>query len=87
MMLVEEIQLPSEALPVTTFKAHLRLGTGFADETLQDSVLESFLRAAVAAIEARTGKILLTRTFSWTLGAWRGSRSADAAHRAGQRDQ
>ncbi|PIE14418.1 MAG: hypothetical protein CSA70_01260 [Rhodobacterales bacterium] len=71
MMLIEETAVPSTALPVDEFKAHLRLGTGFAEDSLQDAVLESFLRAAMAAIEARTGKILLSRDFSWTLTAWR----------------
>jgi len=71
MMLVEETTIPSAALPVGPFKDHLRLGTGFADDGVQDSVLESFLRAALAAIEARTGKILLTREFSWGLTDWR----------------
>jgi len=71
MMLVEETSVPSEALPVEEFKAHLRLGTGFADDNLQDPVLDSFLRAAMAAIEARTGKILIAREFSWSLTSWR----------------
>lgn len=71
MMLVEETSTPDAALPVEEFKAHLRLGTGFSDDAVQDPVLVSFLRAAMAAIEARTGKILLTREFSWTLSHWR----------------
>lgn len=70
-MLVEETTVPAAALPVDQFKAHLQLGTGFADDNAQDEVLESFLRAAMAAIEARTGKILLTREFSWNLTDWR----------------
>ncbi|WP_204114649.1 head-tail connector protein [Shimia biformata] len=71
MMLVEETPVPTTALPVAELKAHLRLGSGFADDSLQDSVLESFLRAALAAIEARTGKVLLERAFAWSLEAWR----------------
>ncbi|MEO0677088.1 MAG: head-tail connector protein [Pseudomonadota bacterium] len=71
MMLIEETSVPDEALPVAEFKAHLRLGTGFGDDDVQDAVLTSFLRAAMAAVEARTGKILLLREFSWTLTAWR----------------
>jgi len=70
-MLVEETTIPTAALGVDAFKAHLRLGTGFADDAVQDAVLESFLRAALAAVEARTGKILITRAFSWTVRAWR----------------
>ena len=71
MMLVEQTTVPGAVLPVAQFKDHLRLGTGFADDGVQDQVLESFLRAAMAAIEARTGKILLTRSFTWSLTAWR----------------
>ncbi|MCF3596120.1 head-tail connector protein [Rhodobacteraceae bacterium LMO-12] len=71
MMLIEETPVPLAALPVTEFKAHLRLGSSFAEDSLQDPVLESFLRAAIAAIEARTGKILISRAFSWTLTVWR----------------
>ncbi|MCZ4354200.1 head-tail connector protein [Roseovarius aestuarii] len=71
MMLIEETAVPLAALPVTEFKAHLRLGTGFSDDDVQDPVLESFLRAAIASIEARTGKILIERVFSWEIAAWR----------------
>lgn len=71
MMLIEETTVPDAALPVEQFKAHLRLGTGFGEDGLQDGVLKGFLRAAIAAIEARTGKVLISRDFSWTLSAWR----------------
>ncbi len=71
MMLVEETTVLSAALPVAEFKEHLRLGSGFDDDGLQDAVLESFLRASLAAIEARTGKVLIERSFAWTRGAWR----------------
>lgn len=74
MMLVEETTVPQSALPVAQFKDHLRLGSGFSDDGVQDAVLESYLRAALAAIEARTGKILIERKFSWTLTAWRDAR-------------
>jgi uncharacterized phiE125 gp8 family phage protein len=70
-MLIEETAVPQAALPMVEFKEHLRLGTGFADDAVQDPVLESFLRAAVAAIEARTGKILIARAFTWVLTGWR----------------
>ena len=70
MMLVEETSVPTEALPVQEFRDHLRLGTGFSDDTLQDDVLESFLRAAVSAVEARTGKILFSQNFAWTVYGW-----------------
>lgn len=71
MMLIEEATVPDAALPVAQFKAHLRLGTGFGEESLQEDVLKGFLRAAIAAIEARTGKVLISREFSWTLTGWR----------------
>ncbi|SLN54492.1 head-tail connector protein [Roseisalinus antarcticus] len=71
MMLIEETTVPQSALPVAEFKDHLRLGTGFGEDDLQDAVLESYLRAAMAAIEARTGKILIERSFSWSVTFWR----------------
>lgn len=70
MMLIEETTVPDAALPVEQFKAHLRLGTGFGEDTLQDEVLKSFLRAALSAIEARTGKMLISRDFSWVVSGW-----------------
>ena len=70
MMLTEDTTLPSEMLPLAVFKAHLHLGTGFAETSLQDDLLAGFLRAAMAAIEARTGKILLERGFTLRINRW-----------------
>ena len=69
-MLVEETKIATADLPVATFKAHLRLGSGFSDDMLQDPVLEGCLRSALAAIESRTGKALMQRRFSVTANAW-----------------
>jgi len=71
MILIEDTSIADAALPVDEFKAHLRLGTGFGNANLQDSVLKGFLRAAIAAIEARTGKVLISRDFIWSLSFWR----------------
>ncbi|WP_322891676.1 MULTISPECIES: head-tail connector protein [unclassified Yoonia] len=71
MMLVEENPVSDAVLPVAQLKEHLRLATGFADDADQDGLLLRHLRAAMAAIEARTGKILIERDFTWTLHAWR----------------
>ena len=70
MLLMEETAVPDAALPLAEFKAHLRLGTGFADDDIQAPVLEGFLRAALTAIEGRTGKVLIERVFSWILHDW-----------------
>lgn len=70
MMLIEETSVPETALPVEAFKAHLRLGSGFGVDTLQDEVLLGFLRAAMVAIEARAGKALIRRVFAWSLNSW-----------------
>lgn len=75
MMLIEEATVPDEVLPLAAFKAHLRLGTGFGESDLQEPVLLSFLRAALAAVEARTGKALIAREFSWSVTRWRGAQS------------
>ena len=65
MVLVELTSLDLADLPMEAFRAHLRLGTGFADDAIQDEVLESYIRAALAAIEARLGKVLITRSYRW----------------------
>ena len=71
MMLSEVTPVPGAALPLDEFKAHLRLGTGFGEDSLQDEVLIGFLRAALAAIEVRTGKALIIRNFSLEVRHWR----------------
>jgi len=71
MMLIEQTTVPVASLPVAEFKEHMRLGTGFADDGAQDALLEALLRAAIAAVEGRTGKVLLARSFTWSLTAWR----------------
>lgn len=63
MLLTEQTIVPGAALPVQAFKEHLRLGTGFGDDDVQDALAESYLRAALAAVEGRTGKALLAREF------------------------
>lgn len=76
MMLTEETPVPSAALPVEEMKDHLRLGSGFADDALQDGLIESQLRAAMAAIEGRIGKMLFRRRFLWVLNCWRSDEQA-----------
>lgn len=70
MMLIEDTPVPDAALPVEAFKAHLRLGSGFGPDDVQDAVIRSFLRAAMAAIETRTGKALMARMFTLTRSDW-----------------
>lgn len=77
MKLTETTQLPDAALPLAPFRAHLRMGTGFGDDSLQDEVLLAFLRASLAAVEARTGKVLLARAFVWQTECWGAVVSAD----------
>ena len=69
-MLVEETGVPEAALPVARLREHLRLGTGFGEDGLQDPVLAGFLRAAMAAIEGRTGKVLIARDFLYRRSGW-----------------
>ena len=57
-------------LPAAELRDHLRMGTGFDDDAADDAVLEQYLRAAVAAIEARTGKALFSRNFTWVITRW-----------------
>lgn len=73
MMLIEETAPAAEALPVAALREHLRLGSGFevAGDAAETLALTGFLRAAIATIEARTGKVLLTRRFRMQLDDWR----------------
>ncbi|WP_145103293.1 head-tail connector protein [Cereibacter sediminicola] len=71
MMLIEQTAVPDGALPVARLKEHLRLGSGFGEEGLQDGLLASFLRAAMTTIEGRTGKVLLARRYLLVLDDWR----------------
>jgi uncharacterized phiE125 gp8 family phage protein len=71
MILTELSAPPVAAVPVRAFAEHLRLGSGFADDGAQDQLLELYLRSAMAAIEARLGRALLARPFSWTVTRWR----------------
>lgn len=71
MMLIEQTTVPKETLPLQEFRDHLRLGTGFEEEGLQDEILETVLRAAMASIEARTGKVMIERAFLWQRTGWR----------------
>jgi uncharacterized phiE125 gp8 family phage protein len=70
MMLTEVTAVPTQALPVLQFRDHLRLGTGFADDGFEDALLETYLRAAIAAVEAWTGKALLARDFALEVQDW-----------------
>jgi len=71
MILTEVSAPPAAAVPVRAFAEHLALGSGFADDGAQDAVLELYLRAAMAAIEARLGRALLARQFAWSVSCWR----------------
>lgn len=73
MTLSEETVVPMSALPVQILKDHLRLGSGFSDDGLQDALIQGYIRAALAAIEGRIGKVLITRRYRWTLERWRWS--------------
>ncbi|MDO5657844.1 MAG: hypothetical protein Q4G36_05925 [Paracoccus sp. (in: a-proteobacteria)] len=73
MILVEETQPGADALPVAALRDWLRLGTGFelAEDAAEMRALEGFLRAAIAVIEGRTGKVLLRRAYRMVLDDWR----------------
>lgn len=78
MMLTEQTGVPDAALPVQAMKDHLRLGTGFADDGMQDGLVAAHLRAALAVVEGRTGKALLARRFLLCLRRWRDASGAQS---------
>ncbi len=71
MILTELTSILTAQLPISLLREHLRLGTGFADDGHQDALLEAYLRAAISAVEGRTGCVLLSKNMSWGLTAWR----------------
>lgn len=73
MMLIEETAPAAEVLPVAALRAHLRLAQGFdgPEDAAETAALAGFLRAAIATIEGRTGKVLLKRRFRMQLDDWR----------------
>ncbi len=70
MMVMEEGPLPEAVLPVQELRDQLRLGA--ADAGTADGLLATHLRAAMAAVEARTGKVLIRRPFRLRLADWYG---------------
>lgn len=73
MMLFDETTVSQATLPLQAMKDHLRLGTGFTDDGMQDTLIEAYLRAAIATIEGRIGKVLLQRRLRLVLDCWRGT--------------
>ncbi|WP_226781001.1 head-tail connector protein [Oceaniglobus trochenteri] len=71
MNIVEVTSVAAAALPIAQLRAHLRLGTGFGEDSLQDGVLETCLRGALARIEGHCGKVILERDLVLRLGEWR----------------
>lgn len=72
MVLEETGAVPGAVLPVAALADHLRLGTAFQGDPMQAGLVESHLRAALAAVEGRTAKALIARGFRLVLAAWRG---------------
>lgn len=71
MILTETSSISSGVLPFYSLKNHLRMGTGFVEDDLQDPLLEAYLRAAIATIENKLGIAILQREFVLNLTAWR----------------
>lgn len=70
MHLTEPTSIAASALPIADLRAHLRIGTGFADDTLQDGLLTAALKAALQTIERQTGRALINRKFLLRLHRW-----------------
>ena len=67
MAMREAAPVEASELPLEELTAHLRLGTGFADDGLEAPAVERACRAALAAVESRTGRALIARPFVWRL--------------------
>ncbi|MCX7888563.1 MAG: hypothetical protein N2422_02390 [Rhodobacteraceae bacterium] len=73
MILSEVAPVPTGSLPTVLLRDHLRLGSGFADDAVQDGLLAGQLRAALAAIEGLTGKAILARQMRLVVHDWDGA--------------
>jgi len=71
MNLTETTPLTSADFPIAELKDYLRLGSGFTDDNAQDGLLETCLRAAMGAIEARTTIALIKRSFEYSFYSYR----------------
>lgn len=71
MILIEQAPVADAALPLQEFKDHLRLGTGFTDDGAQDALSKRLIRAGIAGIESRISKMLIRRSFLYTVECWR----------------
>lgn len=71
MTLTEVTPTPDAALPVAELRDHLRLSSGFGDAVTDAALLGQYLRASLAQVEARTGRMLFAREFVQKLSQWR----------------
>ena len=67
MAMREVAPVEASELPLADLTAHLRMGTGFADDGLEAPAVERACRAALAAVESRTGRALIARPFVWRM--------------------
>lgn len=70
MKVIEITQIPDAAIELDIIKEHLRLGTGFTNDGLEDPVLLAYARAAICAIEARVSQTLIARAYEISLTSW-----------------
>ena len=70
MLLSELTSIGAELLPIQSLKDHLRLGSGFAEDDLQDGLVETYLRTAISVIEGKIGIVLVARNFALDVTAW-----------------
>lgn len=73
MYLTERTAIAQSSLPLADLRDHLRLGSGFGEESLQDDLLASVLRAAIAEIERQICRSFINREFCFLLDCWRSS--------------
>jgi uncharacterized phiE125 gp8 family phage protein len=70
MMMVELTSIPAADLPIPAFAKYLRLAEGFGGTPDHSDQLETCLRAAISALEARLGKVFLQRDFIQRVQKW-----------------
>lgn len=71
MRVIEEAAIAQAELPVAQLAEHLRLNGDIAEDAALQGQLAGYLRAALAAIEGRVGKVLIARDVVLRLAQWR----------------
>ena len=70
MILKETVPVAADKLPLTAFRDHLRLGSGFTGDPSEDALLEEILRSALGVVESWAKRLCCAVSFGLSLTHW-----------------